>query len=133
MKNKLILILMFVTLYSCSADDYSSARNIVDEWQLIEIRYSGIEGNTTVNYSTSNIIYDFREDGTLIVYGAQYGVHANGTYTYLIEEGSLEGQSDLEILTVKIDQTYWSYDLTNGIMKLGQSHVDGPDLVFERN
>lgn len=133
MKNKLILILMFVTVCSCSDDDYSSANNIVDEWKMIEMHYYGIEGNTTTDYLEANIIYDFREDGTLIVSGAEQNVHSNGTYDYLLEEGPVEGNSDLEIFTVKIDQTYWSYDLSNGIMKLGLSHVHGPDLVFERN
>ncbi|EPR73710.1 hypothetical protein ADIWIN_1347 [Winogradskyella psychrotolerans RS-3] len=133
MKNKLILIVMLVTVFSCSDDDFSSVNKIVDEWKLTEIRYYTPSGNSIIDYSDVNIIYDFRENGTLIVSGTEQGIYNNGTYEYEIEEGVVEGISDLVIFTVKIDQTYWTYDLTNGIMKLGISHVDGPDLIFERN
>ncbi|WP_179335145.1 hypothetical protein [Winogradskyella costae] len=133
MKNRLILIITLITLFSCSDDDFSSANKIVDEWKLTEIRYYSTVGNSIISYSGVNIIYDFREDGTLVVSGAEQGVHTTGTYEYEIEEGIVEGISDLVIFTVKIDQTYWNYDLTNGIMKLGLSEVGGSDLIFERN
>lgn len=133
MKNKLILILMLVIVWGCSDDEFSSANKIVDEWKLTEIRYFSTSGNSIIDYSGVNIIYDFREDGTLIVSGAEQGVHTNGTYEYEIEEGVVEGISDLVIFTVKIDQTYWTHDLTDGIMKLGLPHNDRSNLIFERN
>ena len=133
MKIKHLLIVMFVGIFSCSDDEFSSANKIIDEWKLSEIRNYTTAGSSIVDYSDANIIYDFREDGTLIVSGAEQGIYTNGIYQYEIEEGVVEGISDLVIFTVKIDQTYWSYDLTNGTMKLGLSHVDGPDLIFKRH
>ncbi|REE25556.1 hypothetical protein DFQ09_102146 [Winogradskyella pacifica] len=133
MKNRLVLIVLLVTVFGCSDDEFSSVNKIVDEWKLTEIRYYTSSGNSIIAYSDVNIVYDFRNDGTLVVSGVEQGIYNNGTYEYEIEEGVVEGISDLVIFTVKIDQTYWAYDLTNGIMKLGLSHVDGPDLIFERN
>ena len=52
--------------------------------------------------------------------------------SFFFGEDHLGGSSDPKVLLVKINSTKWTYDLTNGIMILGLSYVDGPNLIFER-
>lgn len=133
----LILILTIATISSCSNDDDSLRNQITAEWKLIRAEFYELEGGnpseSLIDYSDQNIIYDFKSNGTLIVSGGENAGYYNGNYEYFFGEDHLGGgMSDPKILLVTIDQTKWTYDLKDGKLTLGLSHVDGPDLVFER-
>ena|SRR5690606_2095272 len=136
MKKILILIMTIATILSCANDDDSSNNQIIGEWKLIEAKFYGLEGGSSsegsIDYSNENIIYKFQSNGVLTVYGGENAGYSNGEYEYFFGEDHLGGMNDPEILLVKINQSKWTYDLTNGKMTLGQSYVDGPNLVFER-
>ncbi len=121
---------------SCSNDDDSSNNQIIGEWKLIEAKFYGLEGGNSsegsIDYSDKNIIYNFQLNGTLTVSGEENAGYPDGTYEYFFGEDHLGGMNDPEILLVKINESKWTYDLTNGKMTLGQSYVDGPDLILER-
>lgn len=136
MKKILFLIMIIVAISSCSKGDDSSSNQIIGEWKLIEAKFYGLEGGnsseSSIDYSNENIIYDFQSNGTLTVSGGENVGYSNGEYEYFFGEDHLGGMNDPEILLVKINESKWTYDLTNGKMTLGQSYVDGSDLVFER-
>jgi len=137
MKKIVILILTIATFSSCSNDDDSLSNQITAEWKLIEAKFYVPEGGNpsegSIDYSNENIIYDFQSNGTLTVSGGDNAGYYNGNYEYFFGEDYLGGgTNEPKILLVTIDQSKWTYDLTNGKMTLGLSHVDGPDLVFER-
>lgn len=137
MKKVYILLLTLATLSSCSNDDDNSQTSeIVAQWKLVEAKLSGFEGgnssNGSIDYSNQNIIYNFTANGTLIVTGEEHIGYSNGEYQYFFGEDHLGTSSDPQILLVKINQLKWTYDFTNERMTLGQSYVDGSDLVFEK-
>ncbi|TXK77095.1 hypothetical protein [Mesonia sp. K4-1] len=136
MKKILILLFTIATISSCSNDDDSSTTQIIGEWKLMEAKFYGLEGGDSsegsIDYSDQNIIYDFQANGTLTVAGGENAGYPNGTYEYFFGEDHLIGTDGPETLIVKVNESKWAYDLTNEKMTLGNSYVDGPDLVFER-
>ena len=135
MKKNLILILAIITLSSCSKDDNPSTKQIVGEWKLMEAKILNFSTNPTIDYSNENIIYNFQSNGKLLVTGSQNIGYPNGEYEYLFGDDYLSGapsSGESKILLVKINNSKWTYNLTNGKMILGQSYVDGTDLYFER-
>lgn len=127
------MILTVATITSCSKDDDSSGNQIIGEWKLIAAKVFNFGGQSSTDYSTKNIIYAFQPNGILKVTGEQNIGHSPGTYEYFFREDYLgRGTTDPKILLVKIDESKWTYNLTNSKMTLGQSYVDGADLIFER-
>jgi hypothetical protein len=141
MKNILILMMAIVVLSSCSKDNDDDATNqIVGKWKLVKIEYYKRDANTngslqTTDYSVKNIIYDFRLNNKLIISGEDNMDSENRVSDYVFEKDYLSGfpsEGESKMFLVKIDGSKWTYSLTNGIMKLGQSYIDGSDLYFEK-
>lgn len=133
MKKLLILIVTIMTISSYSNGDNSSNNQIIGEWKLIEIQIFNFGGQNSIDYSNENIIYDFQPNGVLRVTGGQNIGYSSGEYDYFFGEDYLGGgTTDPKILLVKINDSKWTYNLTNRKMTLGQSYVDGNDLIFER-
>ena len=133
MKKFLILILTITTLSSCSKDDDNSTNQIVGEWKLIKAQFYGFGGQESIDYLDEEIIYYFQSNGILIVDGGQNAGYPNGEYEYSFGEDYISGaptENETKILLVKINNSKWTYNMINGEMKLGQSYVDGPDLIF---
>lgn len=133
MKRILILIIAITTLLSCSKDDDSTTDQIVGEWRLLRTTCCFFEGGKTTDYSDENIIYNFKSNGILIVTGGQNVEYPIGEYKYFFGKDNLGGDTnEPKTLLVKIDNNKWTYNLIEGIMTLGMSYVDGPNLQFER-
>jgi hypothetical protein len=141
MKNILILMMAIVVLSSCSKDNDDDATNqIVGKWKLVKIEYYKRDANTngslqSTDYSVKNIIYDFRLNNKLIISGEDNMDSENRVSDYVFEKDYLSGfpsEGESKMFLVKIDGSKWNYSLTNGIMKLGQSYIDGSDLYFEK-
>ena len=143
MKKIIILLLSITTFLNCSNDDDNTSvtDNIVGEWKLIEARvneFGPIPTTTVTDYSNENIIYNFQANGVLSITGANNNNigYSNGNHDYFFGEDYLSGDPTPEeekILLVKIGNTKWIYSSTNGQIKINNSYVDGPDLIFERN
>lgn len=135
MRKILTLLLIGFLVLGCSSDDAIS-NQIVGSWKLLEAKFYGLEGGSSsggsIDYSDENIIYNFKSDGYLIVSGGNNAGYANGEYEYFFEEDHFGGDTAPKVLMVKINNSRWTYDLTDGKMTLGQSYVDGPNLIFER-
>lgn len=137
MKNLIIILLTFGSFLSCSNhDDNPSNSEILGEWKLIEARIINFENNPLIDYSKENIIYNFKANRVLSVTGGNNVGYPNGEYDYIFEKDYLGGApspGEEKILLVKVNNnTKWTYTLTYGRMTLGNSYVDGPDLIFER-
>ncbi len=139
MKNIVLFLFTITILLGCSQDDDDNSTNsvIVGEWKLMRSEFYGInpEGSyelITVDYRSDSIIYNFRNDGTLDVSGEENMGYPNGSHIYFFGEDHLTGQNDPMILLVKINDLKWTYQLTDGEMRLGQTYVDGIDLIFEK-
>lgn len=120
-----LLLLIHLILLSCSKNDLLE-NQILGEWKLIEERIIS-ETNpdpNTIDYSNKNIIYNFKSNGKLVVTGGQNVEYPNGEYDYFFGEDYLSGfpsENERKTLLVKIDNSKWTFNLTNGVIKLGQS------------
>ena len=134
MKKIIILIFSIGIFSSCSNDDDNSLNSeILGEWKLVEAQILNFGGQSSTNYSNENIIYNFLSSEILKVTGGQNIGYPTREYEYFFGEDYLGGgTTDPKILLVKINGSKWTYNLTNGKMKLGKSYVDGPDLILER-
>ncbi len=135
MKKFITLILIGILISSCSTEDDNHSP-IVGNWKLMEAKFYGLEGGTSsedsIDYSNENIIYNFQTNEILLVSGGGNAGYPPGEYEYSFGNDNLGGGNDPQILLVKINNSKWTYDFTEGKMILGKSYVDGPDLIFER-
>ncbi|RUA12898.1 MAG: hypothetical protein DSY82_00055 [Flavobacteriia bacterium] len=133
MKKILIIILGIAFLSGCSNDDDALNDQIIGKWKLIEVEFYGFGGQGSTDYSHENIIYDFQPNGILKVTGGQNEGYSSGEYNYFFGLDYLGGgMTDPKVLLVRIEDSKWTYNLNKGIMRLGQSYLDGPVLIFER-
>ncbi|MCD6544708.1 MAG: hypothetical protein J7K34_09390 [Flavobacteriaceae bacterium] len=136
MKKSFLFLLIGIVLFGCSEkDDIEEVpiKGIVGEWKLIKAEYVAW-GSRIVDYSDDHIIYDFQSNGVLIV-SKDHGEFIKGEYDYEFGEfylGGYPSPGEPKLLLVKINNSKWTYNLSNRIMKLGQSYVDGPYLYFEK-
>lgn len=135
--KKLLLLLVFVTtIYSCSNPDITLENNIIGKWKLIEVKFPKIAKisppKSSIDYSHKNIIYNFQANNILIVSGGNNEGYSNGNYDFYYGEDHLSTIDNPKVFLVKINESKWTYNLTNEKMILGKSYVDGPDLVFEK-
>lgn len=133
--KKLFSVFIFAfLLLSCSKENDTLENEIIGEWKLFEVMIIDFQSNPTIDYSDKNIIYTFKSDGTMIVSGGQNPGYSNGEYEYIFEEDFLgELPEGPKTWLVKINSTKWTYELSEGIMTLSNSFVDGPTLRFKRN
>jgi len=136
MKNLIFLVFLTATLLACSDDDHNDNGPILGEWKLMEATFYTIENDafteSSIDYSNENIIYNFQSNGILEVSGGQNVGYDDGEYDYFFDEDYLGSSNNPKVLLVKIDNSKWTYDLTNNLMTLSQSYVDGPTLIFEK-
>ncbi|WP_156101169.1 hypothetical protein [Salegentibacter sp. Hel_I_6] len=134
MKRILLILMIIPTLISCSKNDDSNSDNeIVGNWKLMRAEFYGFEGENSINYSDKDIIYNFKSNGTLKVTGEENAGYPSGEYEYFFGKDYLGGNTnDPKTLLVKINTSKWIYNFIDGEMILGQSYVDGPNLVFKK-
>ena len=132
--KRVLVFLLVVVLSSCTGDDNSRINNqIIGEWKLMKAEIVSFSQNPSIiDYSDENIIYNFKSEGKLVITGEVNVGYLEGEYDYYFGDDYLGGTSGSKSLLVKINTAKWTYNLTNGEMKLGQSYVDGPDLFLKR-
>ncbi len=133
MKKGIVLLLTIVLSFACTGDDDSrNDSQIIGDWKLMKAEIVNFSQNPSIiDYSDENIIYNFKSDGKLVVTGGENIGYPDGEYDYYFGEANLANLND-PVLIVKINNSQWTFNLTDGIMKIGQSYVDGPDLFFKR-
>jgi hypothetical protein len=125
---------MIILTLGCSKNDVSTSDNeIIGNWKLMRAEFYGFEGENLINYSNKDITYNFKSNGTLKVTGEENAGYPSGEYEYFFGKDYLGGNTnDPKILLVKINTSKWIYNFKDGEMILGQSYVDGPNLVFKK-
>lgn len=135
MKNIFLLTILAMLFISCSKNDNEISTPIVGEWKLIKSEHYDASNNKSVtDYSSQNIIYKFDSNSNLNVNNSNNAYNA-GNYNYEFKNDYLSGfpsSEETKIFMVIINSTKWTYNLSNGKMKLGNSYVDGQDLYFEK-
>ncbi|HET8837608.1 MAG TPA: hypothetical protein VFM82_01280 [Flavobacteriaceae bacterium] len=145
MKKFLILILS-IGFVACSSDTATEQKlgdcvfgEIVGQWKLIKSEQMGIDEHGefklfTSYYNLENVIYDFQDNGILIISGGQNPGYSAGEYAYIFEEDYIGYPigNEPKVWQVEIGQSNYLYNCVNGTMILGQSYVDGTDLFFKR-
>lgn len=130
MKNIAILIVAIISLIACGRNE-DSINNVSGEWKLLSAKY--LATNQTKDYSNQNIIYNFQNNGTLIVSGGANDAYSDGNYSFLFKNDYLSNfptSTEPKIDLVVIQNNKWSFTSSNNLMTLDQSHVDGPLLTF---
>mgnify|MGYP000642765227 CR=1 FL=1 len=89
MKSFVYLLLISLTIVSCSKNDGSPENPIFGEWRLIKITSDGTNTPQISDYSNKNIIYNFTSDRRvqnnhyeLIITGEVNSGYPNGKYNY---------------------------------------------------
>ena len=106
MKSFVYLLLISLTIVSCSKNDGSPENPIFGEWRLIKITSDGTYTPQISDYSNKNIIYNFTSDRRvqnnhyeLIITGEVNSGYPNGKYNYFSD--MLIYIQDLGIKTIK--------------------------------
>lgn len=131
MQKIITLIILVTSVVSCSNEDQNL--EIRGQWRLLESIPSGFDINSPtppVDFRNDNIIFSFQNNGILIKTGGENpGGYPDGEYSYFFREEFMGRPAKV----VEIDDRIWTFDLSDGVMTLGMSYLDGSDLVFERN
>lgn len=105
---------------------------LVGKWKLVKSESVFMNRNAE-DYSCNKIIYDFRSDGTLVITSDidKYIGSKPGTYQYKFTKTSLyEGGSQSYML--QVNQRSVACGISEGVMNLDDSPVDGPILYLVR-
>jgi len=94
MKNILATLLFCLALLSCSEDpDSSSSEGIIGQWQLSEVYSDPGDGSGEYEEVTSDVILEFKEDGTFSSSGNICNLSSDETEgssgTYSLEDNSI--------------------------------------------
>jgi hypothetical protein len=138
-KNKTILFLFLILfLHSCSSDKNDNGldefecsceqktdvdlSDLIGKWKLRKVQTVFLNPRV-YDYSSNDIIYDFRPDGVLIVssdIGEFVGGNA-GEFSYSLSQSAF---------SLQIDQTSKACCLSDINLKLDGSSLDGPILCL---
>lgn len=130
MKKILNIIFFGLIVLGCSDNsDDSKDYQIVEKWKLIRVEYLNTNDMIeTINYSNENILFEFRTDKTLIVYGGENIAYNPGKYEYHFFKEYFGGTE--RITKVIINNNYeYGYGFKDGLIKLDSP--DSIDLFFE--
>lgn len=105
--------------------------DIFGQWKLIKGQTFFYESKT-IDYSCNNIIYEFREDETLIISSDTETVIdlGPGLYSYQLHYEPLEASD--EEFTLQIDGLIMGIEISTDAMIVNHSYFDGPILYFVR-
>lgn len=108
--------------------------NVIGKWKLVKASIIKLaHGISTEDYSCNNIIYHFKEDGSLIISGVDEGMHirGNGVYSFELKDTMLYDHMEYDY-TLKIGEIRKACGIHNNAMVLDASPVDGNTLHFFR-
>ncbi|MXV37799.1 hypothetical protein GO491_03755 [Flavobacteriaceae bacterium Ap0902] len=135
MKKIAVLFLIMMITLSCSSDDDSIRSQLSGQWRLMSADLMNFGSQDTIDYSGDNIIYNFKNNGKLIITGNDDIAHATGEYYYKINNNQQTNDPNNKQennLYVHINNTAWALTMTEDAMTLSTSYVDGPALNFVR-
>jgi hypothetical protein len=120
------ILLILAGSFSCGKDDENSS--IIGKWKLMKAEIPYSERQPSYDYSQRNIIYEFKANGNLIVFGKTNNInhylgHEQGVFEFSYINDSDESR-------MKIDNTTWWYVLSAKELILSLAPLDGQILYF---
>lgn len=106
--------------------------NVIGKWKLIKAKVV-FKNQETEDYSCDDIIYDFQDDGVLLISGSSDKAigYQEGQYMYeFTTERLFEGLE--EGYTISINNRKIATGIKNNQLVLNDSPLDGPILYFVR-
>lgn len=135
MKKIFLLISLILVLLNCRNQDSESSNPLVGQWKLIQTKTSaGNTGFVTEDFSSRNIVYDFKANNTLTVTGSsnEGGGYSDGNYSYQLLQKSFPLNPNQSPNIVKISLSEWTYAVSGATLSLNTLHVDGSELIFQK-
>lgn len=108
--------------------------DVIGKWKLVKATIIKLAyGISTEDYSCSDIVYHFSEDGSLIISGVDDGmsVIGNGEYSFEFKDTKLYEHMEYDY-TLEIGQLNIACGIHDNAMILDASPVDGNILYFIR-
>src|SRR5690625_4871784 len=108
--------------------------DIIGKWKLLEANIIKLAEEIRMeDYSCDDIIYYFREDGSLLISGVEDGmpVRQNGEYSFELKDSVLYKHMNYDH-TLKIDSQKIACDMEDNALILDASPLDGNTLYFVR-
>ena len=123
------ILLLSMTIGSCSNDDELNDGNIVGTWTLVE-RSGGFSG-TTIDIEAGTVVVTFTNNGEMTVYDNKHYFITSGTYNYYFTDiaSSIFTGKPANVLVLKTkDGTilgHFSHSLQDNTLRLSQEAFDG--------
>lgn len=143
MKSLFFLIISSLCIVACQKPAGSGVDiKVAGKWKLTNVKYyytvnpNGEPGPFSIDYSTENILFDFRKNKTFQVSGNVDDVAGfpDGIYPYEFAHDYLgmaePGAEKIDL--VIIQQTKWVFNRLGSQMSLSTSYFDGPELIFSK-
>jgi hypothetical protein len=144
-KRTLLLLCPLFIIYSCQKEKAKSEQlaclvtavddsenNIVGEWKLVK-GVATFQSPDTVDYSCKDIVYVFKQDGTLTINSnrqSNIGLE-DEDYNYELILSPLDDNVN-EKHTLKIGELNSAINIGSKEMIINNSYLDGPILFFYR-
>ena len=110
---------------------HDKTASIIGKWKLEKIRVSSRLGISCMDCSSYNVLYEFKQNGTLTVSGntKNLGCHESGEYSFIKDEWSM-GRDDYPWgLKINYGSTNW-YMLSSKKLIIDYSPGDGATYYF---
>ena len=105
--------------------------SIIGKWKLEKIRVHSRMGIACTDCSQYNVVYEFKQNGTLTVSGnsENYGWHESGEYSFIKDEWSMGHDGYPWGLNINEGTTNW-YKLSSKKLIIDYSPGDGATYYF---
>ena len=117
---------------SCILDfAHDKTASIVGQWKLEKIRVQSRAGISCMDCSSYHIVYEFRQDGSLMVSESteNYGWHDSGEYSFIEDEWNMGHHGYPWGLNINKGPTNW-YMLSSKKLIIDYSPGDGATYYF---
>jgi len=110
---------------------HDKAASIIGKWKLEKIRVLSRLGISCMDCSSYNIVYEFKQDGSLIVSEntENYGWHESGEYSFIKDEWNMGHNGYPWGLNINKGPTNW-YVLSSKKLIIDYSPGDGTTYYF---
>lgn len=132
------ILLLSMTIVSCSKDDELDDNNIVGTWTLVE-RGGGFSG-TTIDIEAGTVVVTFTKNGEMTVYDKTDKLYfiTSGTYDYYFTDiaSSIFTGEPANVLVLKTKEgavfSHFFYSLQDNTLRLSQEAFDGFNYIFKK-
>ena len=113
---------------------HEETASIIGKWKLEKIRVNSKLGFSCIDCSTTNVVYEFKENGILTVsrHAEHLGLHESGKYSFINDEWGMGQDGCPWGLSINEGTTNW-YILSSKKLIIDYSPGDGATYFFVKN